>query len=242
MSLYAFDPSSRIPLYLQISQAIGNEVRTHYRPGTQLPPEPVLAERFEVNRHTLRRAIDELVGAGLVERRRGLGVFVLDGPHNYGIHKHTRFTRTLEGAGATTESIVLRKLVVPARDGVARRLELAEGVDVIWVETLRKANDRPFSVISHFMPAELPPRVYCDYEGGSLHDFIADRLGIALERRYSLIATQLAERNDATLLGIPRHQPILRIKSVNADALTRRPIEYAVGRLRGDRVELEVKL
>jgi GntR family phosphonate transport system transcriptional regulator len=92
------------------------------------------------------------------------------------------------------------------------------------------------------MPAELAHLVYADYEGGSLHDFIADRLGIALERQYSLIATLLAQGNDATLLGIPRHQPILRIKSVNADALTQRPVEYAVGRLRGDRVELEVKL
>ncbi len=242
MTLQAVDLSSRIPLYLQIGQAIEKEVRTHYRPGTQLPPESVLAERFEVNRHTLRRAIDELVGAGVVERRRGLGVFVLDGPHNYRIHKHTRFTRTLEGAGATTESTVLRKLIIPARDGVARRLELSEGVDVIWVETLRKANNRPFSVISHFMPADLAHPVYADYEGGSLHDFIAERLGIALERRFSLIATQLAERDDATLLGIPRRQPILRIKSVNTDAATRRPFEYAVGRLRGDRVELEVKL
>jgi GntR family phosphonate transport system transcriptional regulator len=151
MSPYAVDLSSRIPRYLQIVQAIEKEVRTHYRPGTQLPPESVLAERFLVNRHTLRRAIDELVSAGVVERRRGLGVFVLDGPHSYGIHKHTRFTRTLEGAGATTESIVLRKLVIPARDGVARRLELAEGAQVIWVESLRKANDRPFSIISHFI-------------------------------------------------------------------------------------------
>ena len=242
MSLYAVDSSSGIPLYLQISQAIEKEVRVHYRPGKQLPPEPVLAERFSVNRHTLRHAIDELVSAGLVERRRGRGVFVLDGPHNYGIHKYSRFTKTLEGAGNTTESTVLRKQVIPARDGIARRLELVDGVDVIWVETLRKANARPFSIISHFMPAGLVDGVYADYEGGSLHDFIADRLGFDLERQYSLIATLLPQSNDATLLGIPRHQPILRIKSVNVDAATRRPIEYAVGRLRGDRVELEVKL
>ncbi len=242
MSLYAVDLSSGIPLYRQISQAIEEEVRKHYKPGTQLPPEPVLAERFSVNRHTLRHAIDELVNSGLVERRRGLGVFVLDGPHNYGIHKHTRFTKTLETAGNTTESVVLRKLAIPASSGVARRLELGEGVEVLWVETLRKANERQFSVVSHFMPAELVGQVFAEYEGGSLHDFIADRLGIELERQYSLISTRLPQGDDATLLGIPRHQPILRIKSVNVNSVTRRPVEYALGRLRGDRVELEVKL
>lgn len=242
MSLYAVDLSSGIPLYRQISQAIEEEVRKHYKPGAQLSPEPVLAERFSVNRHTLRHAIDELVNSGLVERRRGLGVFVLDGPHNYGIHKHTRFTKTLEAAGNTTESVVLRKLIIPAGGGVARRLELGEGAEVLWVETLRKANERPFSVVSHFMPAELVGQVFAEYEGGSLHDFIADRLGIELERQYSLISTRLPQGDDATLLAIPRHQPILRIKSVNANSVTRRPVEYALGRLRGDRVELEVKL
>ena len=75
-----------------------------------------------------------------------------------------------------------------------------------------------------------------------MHDFIADRLGIELERQYSLISTRLPQGDDATLLGIPRHQPILRIKSVNVNSVTRRPVEYALGRLRGDRVELEVKL
>src|SRR5215469_9432925 len=118
MSLYAVDPSRGMPLYRQISERIAEELMRHYTPGAQLPPEPILAERFAVNRHTLRHAVDELIHTGLLERRRGRGVFVLDGVLNYGIHKHSRFTKSLEAAGNTTESIVLRKQVIPARDGV----------------------------------------------------------------------------------------------------------------------------
>jgi GntR family phosphonate transport system transcriptional regulator len=242
MSLYAVDPSCGVPLYRQISEKLAREVREHHAPGSQLPPEPVLAERFAVNRHTLRHAIDELIDTGLLERRRGRGVFVLDGVLNYSIHKHTRFTKSLEAAGNATESAVLRKQVIPARDGVARRLALAESAAVLWVETLRKVNDRPFSVISHFMPAALAEPVRANYEGGSLHDFIATHLGLKLERQYSLITAQLPQGDDATLLGIARHQPVLRIKSLNSDVATRRPVEYALSRLRGDRVELEVRL
>jgi GntR family phosphonate transport system transcriptional regulator len=231
-----------MPIYRQISQTIADELGKHYPLGSQLPPESALAERFAVNRHTLRHAIDELVAKGLLERRRGLGVFVLDGVISYGIHKHTRFTNTLEAAGNSTDSIVLRKQVVPARNGVARRLAVEEGSAVLWVETLRKVNDRPFSVISHFMPAGLAESVRAEYEGGSLHEFIAQHLGLALERQYSLITAQLSQGDDARLLGIPRHQPILRLKTVNVDAATRAPVEYALARLRGDRVELEVRL
>lgn len=242
MSLHAIDPFSGVPLYLQISQTIADDIRRNYKPGMRLPPEPTLAEQFSVNRHTLRHAIDELVLAGVVERRRGLGVFVLDGMLNYGISKTTRFTKTIEATGNTTDSRVLRKQVVLAREGVARRLDVGEGSEVLWVETLRKVNDRPFSIISHFLPAEMAHPVFAHYEGGSLHEFIASHMGRRLERRMSLITARLPQGDDASLLGIPRHQPILRIKSVNVDVSARVPVEYCLTRVRGDRVELEVKL
>ena len=242
MSLYAVDPSSGVPLYRQISRVIADEVRQHYRPGMQLPPEPVLAERFSVNRHTLRRAIDELANAGLVVRRRGLGVFALDSVLSYGIHKGTRFTETVEAAGSNAESVVLRKQIVPARGGVVKRLELSETSDVLWIETLRMVDHRPFSLVSHFLPDARCHGVLAQYEGGSLHDCLYQQLGVRPERRLSLIAAQPPQGDDARLLGIPPHWPILRVKSVNVDPASQTPIEYCLARMRADRVELEVKL
>lgn len=242
MSLYTTDRSSGTPLYRQISQTIADEVQRHYSPGMRLPSEPVLAERFSVNRHTLRAAVDELVQAGLVERRRGLGVFVLDGVVSYGIHKNTRFTRSIENTGSSAESIVMRKQVVLASDGIGRRLKLAAGDRVIWIETLRKVNDAPFSIVSHFIPADVGRPLLDQYHGGSLHDCIAEHLGVRLERQLSLITTQMPQGDDAKLLGIARHQPVLRVKSVNVDAASQAPLEYCLTRMRGDRVELEVRL
>jgi GntR family transcriptional regulator, phosphonate transport system regulatory protein len=242
MSAPAVDLKSGVPLYRQICNAIADELRRHYRPGQQLPSEPLLAERFSVNRHTLRRAVDELVDAGLVERRRGLGVFVLDGVLNYGIHKGSRFTDAVAAIGSTAESIVLGKQIIPARNGVAQRLGLAEGAMVGWVETLRKINDVPFSVISHFLPMARCQAVYDNYAGGSLHDCMKQHLGFRPERQFSLIASVLPLGDDAKLLATARHQPVLRVKSVNIDPATEQPIEYALSRMRGDRVELEVRL
>lgn len=44
--------------------------------GQQLPPERVLAERFEVSRPSLREAIGNLQARGLVERKQGGGTFI----------------------------------------------------------------------------------------------------------------------------------------------------------------------
>lgn len=44
--------------------------------GDRLPSENSLMERFEVSRQTVRRAMEELAGKGMVESRRGSGTYV----------------------------------------------------------------------------------------------------------------------------------------------------------------------
>lgn len=46
--------------------------------GTRLPAERVLAEHYEVARNTVREAIQRLAARGLLQSRRGAGVYVTD--------------------------------------------------------------------------------------------------------------------------------------------------------------------
>ena len=70
-------PTSYPTRWQEIAAKLEVELRTHYRCGDYLPAEQQLADRYEVNRHTLRRAIDQLVERGWVQRRQGVGVLVL---------------------------------------------------------------------------------------------------------------------------------------------------------------------
>ena len=49
-----------------------------FGPGSQLPPEAVLAEQTRLSRLSLREAVRALVMAGVLEVRRGTGTFVTD--------------------------------------------------------------------------------------------------------------------------------------------------------------------
>ena len=227
-----------IPIYRQIRDFLANEIREIYKPNDSLPPEGELAERFGVNRHTLRRAVDELVADGLVERHHGKGVFILETAINYTVDSKTRFTETLNNLGHTTASRVLRKQLVPARSGVAKRLHIQEGVSVIFIETLREVDQKPFCIISHFLPADACQEVIADYDGGSLHNFLQQQCAIELKRSESLICAVLPEADDACMLNMPKHAPILRVKSINLDVDSNKPIEYAVTRFRGDATQL----
>ena len=72
---------AKIPIWKTIAERITKDIaKGHYQPGTKLPTESKLAERFVVNRHTVRHAISALVDEGLVYTRRGSGAFVVIKP------------------------------------------------------------------------------------------------------------------------------------------------------------------
>lgn len=71
------DPSSPIPLYLQIVEQVRRLVALNaLRPGDRLPTVRDLAVQVRVNRNTAARAVRQLEREGVVRTRVGLGTFV----------------------------------------------------------------------------------------------------------------------------------------------------------------------
>src|SRR4051812_924277 len=71
------DPSSPIPLYHQLAEAVRAEIAAGtLEPGDRLPPLRVAADAWGVNLHTVRHAYRALADAGLV-RTAGRGSIVL---------------------------------------------------------------------------------------------------------------------------------------------------------------------
>jgi GntR family phosphonate transport system transcriptional regulator len=185
--------------------------------------------------------VDVLIDDGLVRRQQGSGTFVNSLPIEYPISKCTRFTENLSQKNKLTESQLLKKVVLPARGGVASRLELATETSVIWLETLRVVEDQPFCMISHFLSQTKFEFVMDEFEGGSLHQLLIDQNIIPL-RRLSLVTSMLPMGEDANYLQMPNNKPVLRIKSVNVDEKTGKPVEYSVTRFRADRVQLNIAI
>jgi GntR family transcriptional repressor for pyruvate dehydrogenase complex len=68
-------------LYQAIITALQADIADgRYEPGDRLPPERALVERFEVSRLTVREAMIGMEILGLVEARRGSGVYVTERP------------------------------------------------------------------------------------------------------------------------------------------------------------------
>ncbi|GLF94306.1 GntR family transcriptional regulator [Streptomyces yaizuensis] len=69
------------PLYQQVANAIRQGIANgDFPPGSPLPSEAQLIERYEVSRPTVRNAISALRSEGLIEVRHGKGSFVKGAP------------------------------------------------------------------------------------------------------------------------------------------------------------------
>lgn len=231
-----------LPLYRQIAHQLKVTIERTLQPGDQIPPEHELATRFLVNRHTVRRSIDVLVEEGLLIRRQGVGTYVTEAPIDYSIAGRTRFTENLEAGGRRAVSRIISKRVIDASGGIAEKLKLREGDDVIWIETLRLADDRPFCVASIYVPFAQAPNVLTRYSRGSMHAFIEKTYGFSPRRSFSLVTATLPMGQDAMLLMMPANQPVLRVKSVNVNPETGAPVEYSITRFRADRLQLRLDL
>jgi GntR family transcriptional regulator len=73
-------PNGPVPIYLQIVNQVKYLVASgRLKPGEELPPIRVLAEKLTINPNTVARAYRELAAAGVVvTNRRTAGTFVSD--------------------------------------------------------------------------------------------------------------------------------------------------------------------
>ncbi|HVQ29395.1 MAG TPA: GntR family transcriptional regulator [Vicinamibacteria bacterium] len=75
--LFAPNPSSGVPVYLQLMEQVKHAIETGaLREGEQLPATRKVAEDLVMNANTVAKAYRELVHEGVIELRKGLGVFV----------------------------------------------------------------------------------------------------------------------------------------------------------------------
>ena len=77
MILLKPNPSSGVPIYLQLMEQVKHAVETGaLRPGEQLPGIRPLAVELVINPNTLAKVYRELEHEGVIELRHGAGAFV----------------------------------------------------------------------------------------------------------------------------------------------------------------------
>ena len=121
MLLLRPNPSSGVPIYLQLIEQVKHAIDTGaLRPGEQLPGIRPLAEELVINPNTVARAYRELEHDGVIELRHGAGAFVSQQA------RAKKLTDRLRAGQATVAAAVERLRARGITDAEIRRLFEAE--------------------------------------------------------------------------------------------------------------------
>ncbi len=207
-------------------------------PGGRLPTEAQLAARFGVNRHTVRRGLEELTRAGLLRVEQGRGAFVSEDVLDYAVGARTRFSEWVRRQNKEPSGRVLQLRLVAASRAVAEALQIRPGTRIVLLERLGLANGRPVSLgLHHFPAARLRGLFAALSESSGITDALA-RIGVPdYLRRSTKVSARLPDLREAELLDTPRNRPLLVTESINVDG-DGGVIEYGIARYPTPRVQI----
>jgi GntR family transcriptional regulator len=115
MILFRLNPSSGVPIYLQLMEQIKHGIETGaLRAGDQLPTIRKLSEDLVMNPNTVVRAYRELQHEGIIELRHGSGAYISEL-----VAGRTRVTRK---AQTIVQSALERLMSLGLTEDEARRL------------------------------------------------------------------------------------------------------------------------
>lgn len=233
-------PSPPAARWSQIAAALRADIAAgRFAPGAQLPNESVLADRFDVHRHTLRQAVRQLVHEGHLRVAQGRGTFVRELVLDYALKRRTRMSENLAEAGERAQRDLLRHETLAAREW-AKPLRLSTSAMVEVLHTRATVRGRPIGLSTTAYPAALLGGMGEAFrQTGSITGAL-QRLGVNdYQRAGSTVSCRLPTAQEADALARAATEPVLVVQFHSVDS---RGVPVEAGRtlFAADAVQLTV--
>lgn len=233
------DWNSGAAIWKQIEQHLLQEITEQkYKPGQQIPTEMALAAFYEVSRHTVRRAISQLVEMNVVRVEHGRGAFVQENVLEYPVTLRTRFSQIVSQRHRLPDKKLISCHVVPASPDAIKYLQLPKNAKIIELIAVSEVNDMPVAIAQSMLPyhrfqgiEEVFKRTKSITEAFKAYDIFD------YTRKFTRITAQMPNLTMSNLLKQPRNKPILVAECLDIDS-DGTPIDYGFTSFASERVQL----
>jgi len=199
MELVSDNNTGYVPLYRQIKRLITESlVSGEWAPGSPIPSEMELAQRYSVSQGTVRKAVSELASQKILVRHQGKGTFVAS--HSQESTKFP-FLRITPDSGEGSSGWLIRRILAP------------EGEESIYEEIRLPGSS--FETIEESMIHDHQCMLYSMYES------IFNVRIVYVEERVKAI---IGEGEIVDRLGLLDGAPLLKVERV-AYTYDDRPVE-----------------
>lgn len=233
----------------RIVDTLETEIREgELREGEKLPSERELVERFKISRMTVRKALQTLVGEGLVASYPGRGYFVvglrerLQEHHGESIltapeapsiaaaelQRSRSFLKYMEQRKRTPGVEFLDPPALVAADAeIAEHLRLDKNELVLRRYRLQLADKLPYRLIESYYPADLfGELIGTDIGDKPLFTWLQERHGLSVVHAKEVLIARLARSSERQLLRLSPGTPVVAFERT-VFAHTGRPVEWA---------------
>lgn len=209
------------PMYRQIAEDLRQKIESGtITPGSQLPTELELRERYDASRNTVRDAIKWLINLGLVATRPGQGTFVVEkidpfvttlsgNPKTgFGGGEGTSYLSEVSGRKRTPTTSRIRVEIQEAAPDIAEKLGKPPGSVVISRHEQRYIDGTPWSMQTSFYPMEFVDRGAVrlthpdDIEKGTVR-YLAEKLGIHQNGYRDWVVVRSPDANETDFFRLP---------------------------------------
>jgi len=228
-------------LWQGIRDALKREIKSGALPeGSRLPSDIELAERFGVNRHTIRRALSEMRSEGLVRAERGKGTFVNKQPLGYKLGPRSRFTENLLDNQRLASRDILETQTLLADRHVARNLKIGVGEIALLSIQLGKADGIALSLAHAYFPESRTPGLLPILKRErSITRALAEVGVVNYRRKWARIGARMPTTGETQLLAMEKGEPVLIYENVDVDVADL-PIKYTSTVIRSSRLDFTI--
>lgn len=210
------------PLHERVQRDLSERILLgHWAPGTLLPGEVELAERFAVAVGTVRKALAALVAEGVLARRPRIGTVVTGRSPEHSLRFFFRYFRLHAADGSLVNSrpvtIALRETRAGPAD--AKRLGIATDAPVIHLHRLRLVENQPVMTDTYRIPASRVPGFGLDASAlpPLLYLHLLEHWGIRVTAVREELRAEIATAEDRRLLALHEPAAVMVIDAVCFD-------------------------
>ncbi len=198
--------------YIKVRDKLKKQIQLgEFKVGDLLPSEHTLCRTFSITRTTARKALDELLKEGFIEKQHGKGSVVIERRQSLGLLSVKGFS---EAVGENVRTTFLQKPKVDNwSDEIFSKINSSDSrAQCVSFERVRFVGDFPVMIGKNWFNGNIIPGITeTEFVEGSFFKTLSNRYLIEVTGSSSELRAEAASERVAKLLKIETGTPILHI-------------------------------
>ncbi|MDP2965995.1 MAG: GntR family transcriptional regulator [Pelolinea sp.] len=203
-SLFYIDKNIGLPLYELIAQNLRDLILANVIiSGDILPSESELSNYYQVNRLTVRQAINKLINEDLLISKQGLGTYRPFDQENGPKGRILGLSERMKKAGYDVSSRVLTNKIIKASFDLIKVMNLPHSHLLFYLSRVRIINGKPCKLETVHLPCDRFPGIEKkDFSNQSLYKVMEEEYGCLVITKEEFLEPIKLLKHETDLLGV----------------------------------------